>query len=212
MTGARKYAFDTEFAADGTILRDPTTGERKRLTVEEAEAEKTRAYQSGAKDAVAQAERAGADAAAHLARAARDVLTRLDALERKMRADAVHVGLAAARKLADAALAEFGEARIAAALEAAMEALPAGPRLVIRVAPAHMDSVRKRLDAAVADHAYAGAVLLKAEEAIALGDVRIEWAEGAIDLNRAEIEARVTALIDAALEAQAETTHAGDVA
>lgn len=200
---ARKYAFDTEFAPDGTILRDPLSGERKLLTAEEAEAERAKAYQSGLQDAVARAERDGADAAAHLAAHARDILAKLDEETRRLRNEAALAALAAAKKIAGAALSAFGEARAAAAAEAAMEALPSGPRLIVRVAPALVDGVRKRLDAAAAEHAYAGAILIRSEETLAAGDVIVDWTDGIIALDRKEIEARVEELIDTALNAPA---------
>ncbi|MGE0044945.1 MAG: hypothetical protein AB7J28_05710 [Hyphomonadaceae bacterium] len=204
MASLRRYAFDTEFAPDGTILRDGATGEKKRLTPEELEAERQTAYKSGQRDAVAVAERANADAAAALADHAKAILARLDEDARRLRGEAAMIAMSAARKIAGEALDAFGQERAAAAIEAAMEALPHGPRLIIRVTPAHVDTLKKRIEVLVADHAYAGAILVRADETAKTGDIAIDWTEGVVTFNRDDIAGRVEELIAAALAAPAE--------
>src|SRR6185312_13599301 len=104
MTQARKFAFDTEFAPDGAILRDAA----KKITPEEIEAQSAQAYQKGKHDAVAQAEREAAAALQALADASSAILTRLDAESRAMREEAARVAIISARKIAGEALDKFG--------------------------------------------------------------------------------------------------------
>jgi flagellar assembly protein FliH len=200
---ARRFLFDTEFAADGTVLRDAARGEFRRYDPAEVEAERARAYAAGKADALAAAERASAEALAALAADARSLLSRLDDLAQRLRSEAAEVAFAAARKIAGEALDAFGDARALAAVGAAMEALPHGPRLVVRVAPQSEQSLRPRLEAVAAQRLFEGAILVRAEKGAAPGDVEIDWNEGVIAIERAEIEARVGALIAAALAAPA---------
>lgn len=129
MSNVRRYAFDTEFAPDGAIV----SAAPRPLTPEEVEAERQAAYRKGAQDALAQAERDTAAALQALADAASAVVTRLDAESKSMREEAARVAMAAARKIAGAALDAYGQERAAAAVEAAMDALRHQPRLVVRI-------------------------------------------------------------------------------
>jgi len=204
MGEVRKFAFDREFAPDGTVLRDAAAGVRTHLTAEEVEAERAAAFKCGQQEASVAAERSAAEAAQAIMQSARALLARLDEETQLLRREAAQVALTAARAIAGAALDEFGEARAAAAAAAAMEALPASPRLIVRVAPSVIEGVRTRLEAAAKDHAFAGAVLIRADEALTAGDVTIDWTEGVIAIERADIELRVAALVETALLAKTE--------
>lgn len=195
MSGARKFAFDTEFAPDGAILSDAP----KKLTPEEIAAECAAAYERGKQDAVAQAERRAAAALEALAGAASAVLTRLDAESRSMRAEAANVALAAARKIAGAALDGFASERISAAVEAAMDALRHQPRLVVKLAPDAVEQIKPRIEAMCETHAYAGAVLVRGQAGLRKGEVVIDWSDGMVTSSPQDTEERINALIEAAL-------------
>ena len=198
MSQIRKYAFDTEFTPDGAIVKDAP----KRLTTEEVAAECAAAYERGKQDAVAQAERHTAAALQALADAASAVLTRLDAESQAMRAEAAHVALAASRKIAGAALDAFGHERAAAAIEAAMDALRHQPRLVVKLSPEAAETLKPRIAEMTETHAYAGAVLVRAEPGLRAGAVVIDWSDGVIHMNPDDAAQRIATLIDAALASQ----------
>jgi flagellar assembly protein FliH len=198
MAQARKFSFDTEFAADGAVLRETP----KRLTPEEIEAQCAAAYERGKQDALAQAERDAAAALGALAHAASAVLSHLDAESRAMREEAARLAITAARKIADAALDAFGVERAAAAIEAAMDALRHQPRLVVKLSPAAAETLKPRIDAISEKHAYAGAVLVRAEPGFGEGEVSIDWSDGVITLDPAEAGARINTLLEAALAAE----------
>lgn len=200
MTQIRKFAFDTEFAPSGQVLREgPNTP--RRWTPEEIEAERAAAYERGRNDALAEAERDAASALADLAAAASATLTRLDAESRAMRDDAARIASAAARKIAGAALDAFGVERTAAAIEAAMDALRHQPRLLVKLSPEAAETLRPRIDAMCEAHAYAGAVLVRAEPGMQHGQISIDWSDGVVRLDPKETAERIDALIDAALHA-----------
>ncbi len=197
MRELRKFAFDTEFAPDGAIVRDAA----KKITPEDIEAHAAQAYQKGKLDAVAQAEREAAAALQALADASSAILTRLDAESRAMRDEAARLAFIAARKIAGAALDAYGGERAAAAIEAAMEGLRHQPRLVVKLSPQAAASLEPRIAAMCETHAYAGAVLVRAEPGLGAGEVSIDWSDGVVTLNPDEAAQRVNTLIDAALAA-----------
>lgn len=199
MTGARKFAFDTEFAPDGAILSEAP----KRLGPAEVEAECAAAYERGKQDAMAQAERHVAAAAEALAKSAAAIYARLDGESRAIRADAARVAMAAARKIADTALLAFGEDRAATAIEAAMDTLRTQPRLIVRVHPELSVKLAPRISEMCDTHAYAGAVVVRTEPSLSVGDVSIDWSDGVVCISAEDTAQRITALIEAALAADA---------
>lgn len=199
MAQVRKYGFDTEFAPDGAVMREAP----KRLTPEEIAAECAAAYERGKQDALAQAERKVAAALEALADAASAVLTRLDTESAAMREEAARIALAAARKISGEALDAFGAERAAAAVEAAMDALRHQPRLLVKLPAADAEVLRTRIAAMCETHAYAGAVLVRAEDALRTGEVVIDWSDGVVRLKPEEAAERINTLIEAALAAPA---------
>ena len=197
MQQLRKYAFDTEFAPDGAIMSSPVS----KITPEDVEAQSALSYQKGKQDAVAQAERQTAAALQALADAASAILTRLDAESSAMRAEAARIAIVAARKIAGAALDAFGAERAAAAIEAAMDSLRHQPRLVVKLPPAAVEVLQPRITAMCETHAYAGAILVRADANLRAGEVSIDWSDGVVTLSPSDAEARINSLLDAALAA-----------
>jgi len=198
MAQVHKYPFDTEFSPSGEILSDAP----KRLSPEEVEQERAVAYKQGAQDATAEAERQTAAALQALADAASAIRTRLDAESRAMRQEAARVAMAAAHKIAGAALHAFGAERAAAAIEQALDALRHQPRLVVKLAPETAETLRPRIEAMCAAHAYAGAVLVRAEAGLKAGEVTIDWSDGVVTMKAKDAAGRIDALIEAALAAE----------
>lgn len=199
MSSARKYGFDTEFAADGKILSDAAVA--RRITPEDLERERKDAYERGKKDAVAQAERDAAKALQALADAAGAVAARLDSESASMREEAARVASAAARKIAGAALEQFAADHAQVAIEAAMDALRHQPRLLVKLPAATAEALRPRLEEMREAHAYGGGILIRDDANLKAGAVIIDWTDGVISIDPTDIAARVDALIDAALAA-----------
>lgn len=197
MSNIRKYAFETEFSPEGEIMREPP----KRITPEEVSAAGDEGYERGKNDATAQAERRTAAALEAIADAASAVLTRLDAESQAMRAEAARVALAAAQKIAGAALDGFGIERAAQAVEAAMDSLRHQPRLVVKLPPDMAEQLKPRITEMCETHAYASAVLVRAEPGLKAGEVTIDWSDGMITMDPADTARRIEELIDAALAA-----------
>jgi flagellar assembly protein FliH len=205
MAQIRKYAFDTEFALDGAVLRENPAA-AKRLTPDEIAAERTAGYESGKKDALAHAERESAAALRDIAAAASAILTHLESESRALREDAARVAMIAAKKIAGASLDAFGAERAAAAIEAAMETLRHQPRLVVKVSPEAAETLRPRIEEMCKTHAYAGAVLVRVEPGLSKGAVSIDWSDGVVSTDPNDAAERIETLIQTALASAAAAT------
>lgn len=189
----RKFEFETVFSPEGAILRDGAF--RSQFTREEAELMRAEGFAAG--KAAGEAEMARALAA--LAGAMNTLIANYAAEARQLRAEAVELALAAARKAADSALEAHGEARVIQALTQALDNLRAGPRLVVRIAPELMGALKSRLEEAARAHGFDGALIVRADPAVETGDLALEWAEGAIVHDRAEAFALIEKAVQAAL-------------
>jgi flagellar assembly protein FliH len=201
MANIRKYAFETEFAPDGAIV----TQAPKKFDSSELEAEKAAAYKRGADDALAQAERQTTATVQALGEKVTALLSKLDNERRAMREEAARVAMMAARKIAGAALDSFGIERVALAIESVMDALRHQPRLVVKLAPEAVEKLKPRIDEMADLHGYAGAILVRAQPGVRVGEVSIDWSDGVIHMSPEDAAKRIEELIEAALAAP--TTH-----
>lgn len=187
----KPFAFDREFAADGTVLRD---GEkiRKVLTEDEAQAMADAAAREARNGEEAEAAKAAADALRQVTAKLQALHARLDHESGALREDAARLALVAARAIAGAALEKYGEETIEACLTEALADLRAEPRIAVRVAPHLADTVAERLYAFADAEGLEGAVVVRADEDVSSGDCVLEWRAGAIERTASEIEARIT--------------------
>ncbi len=198
MSAVRKYAFDTVFSPDGAVLRDGS-GFRAQFTRDEVEAVKASAFEDGRADSMARAEESSAQALQRLANEAARLLSALETERAALRAEAAQLAMTAARLVAGKALEKFGEDRIASAVEQAMDQLRQGPRLIIRVPTNSYGALRPRLEGMAQASAYPAAIMVREEPQMSAGDVIIEWADGAIALDRDALFSRAEEIIDTAL-------------
>jgi flagellar assembly protein FliH len=190
MSAVRKYSFDTEFAADGSIVSDAAS---RRFSQTDLETERSAAYLSGKGDAVAEAERQASAALKDLANSARAILAALDAERDAMRREGALLALAAARKIAGAALDHFGEARAAQAITEALDNMRGGARFLVRANPKLAAALAPRMETLGAE--LDGAIQLRADASLKGASIEIEWSDGVIRLDPDEIAARLDALV-----------------
>jgi flagellar assembly protein FliH len=118
-----------------------------------------------------------------------------------MRVEAARIAMAAAQQIAGAALEGFGVERAARAIEATMDSLRHQPRLVVKLPPDLADQLKPRITEMCETHAYASAVMVRAEPGLKTGEVVIDWSDGVIAMDPADAARRIEELIDAALAA-----------
>jgi flagellar assembly protein FliH len=190
-----KFAFDTEFSPSGDVVREAP----KKFSAEEVEAECQAAYARGAQDATAQAERQAAAALQALADATKKLLGQLDSERQAMRNEAARLALAAARKVAGAALEAHGVERAAAAIEAVMDLLRHQPRLLVKLSPDAAEALKPRIDEMAQAHGYDATILVRTQAGLKSGEVIIDWSDGMLAMSPDDANAQIEALVETAL-------------
>ena len=173
------FVFDTEFTADGNVL---SAGERAWYSREEATELAQRARVEG--------ESAAQDHGVAALQAFLADFNRLHAglvqAATQVREEAAELALAAARKIAGAALDANGEAAAIDAMAEAIRNLRGGPAIVVIVPKEALPALLPRMEKLKSEGA-AAAIRLEADENARPGDWRIEWAEGAQGFDREQV-------------------------
>jgi flagellar assembly protein FliH len=190
----RRFAFDTVFDHAGDVTY-AAPRPKTSFKPEEVVAVRAAAYAEGEQSAVARAE-------AGIRDAARDALGALAAAAHEHRVGAADLALAAARKIADAALDEFPEAPANAALVALTRELEQQPRLIVRARPELCERLQKSLSEVADAIGFSGQILAKPDPALPAAAFVFDWGDGKASFDPVESGARVGAAIEAALAAE----------
>ena len=116
-------------------------------------------------------------------------------IEGRLEAEAVEVAVAVARKLAPALVAREPIAEIAALVTECFTAFLAAPHLVVHVNDELYAAACERLDQIARSRGFEGRLVVLGEADIAPGDCRIEWADGGVIRDRAEIASAIDDLV-----------------
>lgn len=193
MSAPAKFLFDLDFAAPVKTKTEPVISPADHEAAIAA-AEK-RGYQKGVTAAEVQArtqtERQTAAAFDRIAAAMGIVATQLPAIGTRIETEAVEVAAAIARKLAPALIAEEPFEEIGALMSACLGELVRAPHVVVRVHETLYDLAHERLTEMARMRGFEGRLVVLGDAEIAPGDCRIEWADGGLVRDRAEIEAAI---------------------
>ncbi|MBN9544435.1 MAG: hypothetical protein J0I19_03105 [Alphaproteobacteria bacterium] len=198
MTGkaTAKFTFDTEFRGASDVASDAARARQKKtLTVEEIETLRASAQAEGTQAASVRAAENIERTATALVAALRAALDRSHDEIEAVRAEAAALALAAAKKIAPAALAALPAGDVENALREAMHQAIGEPRITLRAAPDVIAALEGKVEAIAHEEGYDGRVILAADPAIANADCRIEWRGGGSERSEAAIEAALDALI-----------------
>lgn len=201
MPSARKFAFDTVFDEAGVVAWAPPPS-RQTLTNEEVEAIRAEGFSAGERSAVADAGRAQAFALQQLADAAHAALSTLAQAAHDHRRGSAELALAAARRIADAALDRFPEAPVAAALHALAREVEAAPRLTLKVAARNDLGLQAAVEQAAASAGFEGRLSLTVDSTAPSGAFSFDWGDGRATYDPASAAARVAEALEAALAAE----------
>jgi flagellar assembly protein FliH len=187
MAAQAKYLFDQDFAAGAAEKAVAPT--EHAILLGETESK-------GFRDGFAAAEKEGTAVAARRTAAALeqigDALDRLArglvAVEQRLETEAVALAVAVARKLAPELVLRQPFTEIAALATECFKQLSAAPHVVVRVNDALHQTARTQLDEIARTRGFEGRLVVLAEPEIALGDCKIEWADGGIVRNTAKTE------------------------
>ncbi len=173
MASATKFMFGTDFRE----------GSRRAVGEAELVAARAEGFKAGEEQGRQQADAKLMTLSTQIARSAERLLAQENQRCAEIEAQAVHVALAAARRLAGAAL----EDRPTAALERAMRECFAharlAPHLVLRVHEGAVEASETLVKRLAQECGFAGRLVLLGDPDIAPGDARIEWADGGFMLD-----------------------------
>jgi flagellar assembly protein FliH len=196
MNTANKFTFDTEFRGQSDVVSDAARARQKKtLTAEEIEALQAEAEARGTLDAQVKAAQSVERTVAALITSLRTALDQSRSQIEALRAEAALLALAAAKKIAPAALAALPAGDVENALREAMHQAIGEPRITLRAAPQVIAALEDKVAAIAHEEGYDGRVMLAADPGITGADCRIEWRGGGSERSEAAIEAALDALI-----------------
>jgi flagellar assembly protein FliH len=192
MSSPAKFLFDTDF---GTTDRNKAAMvPLAEHTARVAEAD-VLGFRKGHAAAKAEAEQRTAAALERIAAALAELNRGLSAVETRLENEAVEVAVAVARKLAPELIAREPFAELAALAADCFRHLVAAPHVVVRVNEALHGAAREKLAETSRAGGFDGRLVVLAEPDIALGDCRIEWADGGVKRDSAAIETAINAAV-----------------
>ena len=199
----RPFVFDTEFDADGAVVRPSAWTPTKRAYLPaEVDALVAQARLEARQQALNEIENIRAMALTNIAQAAASAVPTLRAAAQAHREQSADLALAAARAIAGAALDRFPQAPLKAALEMLAREIDASPRLVVRASGLDETS-RGLIEQACADSGFTGAVAFREEPGLHAAAFQLEWADGRADHDPQMSAQRVAEALTAALAAEA---------
>ncbi|GAW40569.1 flagellar assembly protein H [Brevundimonas sp. SH203] len=199
----RPFVFDTEFAADGAVVRPSAWTPPKRAYLPaEVDALVAQGRLEARQQALAEIENIRALALTNIAQAVAAAMPTLRAAAQAHREQSADLALAAARAIAGAALDRFAQAPLKAALEMLAQEIDASPRLVVRASGLD-DAARGLIEQACADSGFTGAVAFRDEPGLHPAAFQLEWADGRADHDPQTSAQRVAEALTAALAAEA---------
>jgi flagellar assembly protein FliH len=199
MAAPAKFLFDVDFgpstAAKAAVPTMSVADHERGL----AEAE-TRGYRNGMAAAEAQArteaERRTAAAFERIGTVIAGLQKSLSTVERRFEAEAVEVAVEVARKLAAALTAREPLAEVTALADGCFRELLAVPHIVVRVHESLYAAAKEKLEDIARSRGFEGRLVVMGENDLAIGDCRIEWADGGLVRDRAATEAAIAQAVD----------------
>jgi flagellar assembly protein FliH len=181
MAAPAKFLFDTDFAAGTPREPTVTVSEHGAKLAEADAAAYRRGFAEGQRDAEAEIGRRIAATFERIAAGIDHAAGALSAIEARLECEAVEVAVAVARKLVPSLIEHEPLAEIAALASGCFRELVAAPHVVVRVNEGLYAAVREKIDDIVRAHGFGGRLVVLGEPGIAVGDCRIEWADGGVN-------------------------------
>jgi len=196
-----KFAFDTVFEATGEVISAAPRPKRN-YSAEEVEAIRKAAEAAGEARALAGVANRQAEALAAISRAVQQALPALAALAHEHRVGSAELALACARAIAAAALDEFPQAPVQAALEALAREIEAAPRLVVTAEADLAEGLQAALEQTAQAVGYPGAIQVRATPGLGRHAFTLDFGDGSASFDPAAAAERVAQTLHAALAAE----------
>lgn len=197
----RKFGFDTVFDGEGDVISSapPIKTFYTSAELEQARAE---AFAEGQRTAIEQHRAEELRQLAQIRQAVGQAMTTLTRVAHDHRAGVVDLSLAAARKIAGAALDQFPEAPARAALEALLVEVQGHPRLFVRASAHLVERMQACLDRAAQAAGFLGQVVVQDDPRLNGAAFVFEWGEGRAAFDPEQATARIAEALHAALAAE----------
>jgi flagellar assembly protein FliH len=198
-----KFLFDDDFESG----QPPPARRAVPLAAHEAALARAEAdgFRKGVNAAEAKIEGRATSALERIGQAIAAMAQGLAAVEARLEAESVEVAVAVARKLAPELIATAPLAEITALASSCFHQLVAAPHVVVRVAPPLYEIAQPRLDQIAHLHGFQGRLVVLADPAVAIGDCRIEWADGGVSRDREATQSAIGEAVDRYVTARRET-------
>ncbi len=183
--GMKKFLFDTiDFDEPEVVDTAPTYSEEQVMLAREEGLRQGQA--KGYAEGHAQAAQAAHDAVEEKLRVLLDAITlslgqltsNEDRRVMEICIDAARMALHIVHKLMPQLTMQHGLPEIERVIAAAVDARREEPRIAVTVPTALLEPLKGRIDQLAQDRGFAGKLILVADDAMALSDCRIEWADG----------------------------------
>jgi flagellar assembly protein FliH len=204
MSAPAKFLFDVDFSTgDDQPAEQAMSKAALELAVAEAEARGRRAgYAAAQADIAAESERRTAAALEQIAATLASLTGGLHDIEQRLEAEAVEVAHAVGAKLASELISREPFAEIAALAADCFDHVIGAPHVVVRINDALYAEAHERLAEIARLRGFEGRLVVLAEPDVALGDCRIEWADGGLNRDRAKTEAAINEAVAAYVAAR----------
>jgi flagellar assembly protein FliH len=176
--------------------------EHEMLVATAVEQARTEAFAEGRMSALDDETAKLARAMESVAMALEEVRRDLDHIQTMASEEAIRFATDLSMKLAGKLLDEKPLATITDVAQQIFADLSGHAHVVVRVAPEITDSAKEKLSIIARERGFEGKLIVMGEPEIAPGDVRIEWADGGIIRDRAQLEQSVLAGVERALAAR----------
>lgn len=188
MVGAKPFLFDRDF--DGRRRSEEMVPMSRHLAaVSDAEQLAFKSgFAEGRQEALEQQPSRIASALEKLAVQISLELARSDARALAQEIEAIELALELSRKLAGHAINRYPTSAIETAVRECFAEARTAPHVAVRVHESLVEDIKAHLGALAAERGFAGKLIILGEPEIALGDVRLEWADGGVVRERAVID------------------------
>ena len=184
-----KYMFDQDFAPEAKLAEKALPAAELAIMLAEAESKGYRdGFAAAELEGTAVATRRVAVAFEQIGDAFGQLARGLATIETRLETESVQLAAAIARKLAPELVMREPFAEIAALATECLKHLAAAPHVVVRVNDSLQEIARARLDEIARARGFEGRLMVLAEPEIAVGDCKIEWADGGVVRNAAKTD------------------------
>ena len=196
MSGTSKYTFDVEFREEGDLVSNAARARQKKVyTTEEIDQLSARAREQGMKAGQVRAAEALAAETVKLVALLREMLERSRRATDEVRQEASMLALAAARKLATAAIDQLPAADVEMTLRGALHQAIGEPRVVLNASEKVVSVLKPQLEEIALQEGFEGRIAVVADPSMAMADCRIDWRGGGAERSEGAIEAAIAELI-----------------